>query len=54
MKDLFYNHLADNYLDSQIIIFENESPPTSLENKINLVNITRNPNEGRFGFFSVS
>jgi uncharacterized coiled-coil DUF342 family protein len=53
VKERFYNYLADNYLDSQIIIFENEYPPSELEEKINLVNFTRNPQEGRYGFFPV-
>ena len=51
VKDRFYNYLADNYSDSQIIIFENEHPSSEVEGKINLVNFTKNPNKGRYGFF---
>lgn len=53
VKDRFYNYLADNYSDSQVIIFENEHPPSEVEDRINLVNFTKNPNEGKYGFFPI-
>jgi hypothetical protein len=51
LKEKFYEYLANNYNDSQIIIIENEQPPANIEGRIALTNFTRNPNEGRYGFF---
>jgi hypothetical protein len=51
LKEKFYEYLANNYNDSQIIIIENEYPPANLEGRISLTNFTGNPSEGRCGFF---
>ncbi|MFN9173036.1 MAG: hypothetical protein ACK58N_00555 [Synechocystis sp.] len=51
LKEKFYEYLANNYNDSQILIIENERPPDSIEGIISLMNFTGNPNEGRSGFF---
>jgi len=51
LKEKFYEYLANNYNDSQILIIENEQPPANIEERIALTNFTRNPNEGRYGFF---
>jgi hypothetical protein len=51
LKVRFYNYLADNHSDSQIIIIENEPPPDDLKNKITFTNFTKNPDSGRYGFF---
>lgn len=51
LKERFYEYLANNYNNSQILIIENESPPDSIEERISLTNFTGNPNEGRYGFF---
>ena len=51
LKEKFYEYLASNYNDSQILIIENEHPPANIEGRIALTNFTGNPNEGRCGFF---
>jgi uncharacterized coiled-coil DUF342 family protein len=51
LKEKFYEYLANNYNDSQILIIENEHPPANIEERIALTNFTGNPNEGRCGFF---
>ena len=51
LKVRFYDYLATNHSDSQIIILENEHPPDNLVERINLTVFTKNPNEGRYGFF---
>ena len=51
LKERFYEYLADNYNDSQILIIENEHPPANIEERIALTNFTGNPSEGRCGFF---
>ncbi|MBF2089760.1 MAG: hypothetical protein IGR80_10125 [Synechococcales cyanobacterium K44_A2020_017] len=54
LRENFYEYLANNYNDSQILIIENELPPDGIEEKISLTNFTGNPNEGRCGFFPVT
>ena len=51
LKTRFYEYLADNYNDEQIIIIENEHPPSDIEERISMTVFTKNPNEGRYGFF---
>ncbi len=51
LKIQFYNYLADNHSDSQVIIIENEHPPDNIKDKITLTNFTKNPDSGRYGFF---
>ncbi len=51
LKNKFYNYLAGNHNNSQIIIIENEHPPTQLREQISLTDFTKNPIEGRYGFF---
>jgi AAA15 family ATPase/GTPase len=51
LKDRFYNYLAENHRDSQIIIIENEHPPSAIGRSISSTIFTRNPSEGRYGFF---
>ncbi|HEY9698727.1 MAG TPA: hypothetical protein V6D10_15800 [Trichocoleus sp.] len=54
LRESFYEYLANNYDDSQILIIENERPPEGIEGKISLTNFTGNPNEGRSGFFPIA
>lgn len=54
LRENFYEYLANNYNDSQILIIENEPPPDGFEERISLTNFTGNPNEGRCGFFPVA
>lgn len=50
LKQKFYDYLIDNYGDStQVLIVENQHPPESVEDKVNLHIFTSNPNEGRAG-----
>lgn len=50
LKVRFYEYLANNFSDSQIIIIENEHP-VSIAGKIASTVFTRNPDEGRYGLF---
>lgn len=43
-----YNYLAQNYLDSQVIILENTIPPHNT--KINEIEFTKIKSDGRYGF----
>jgi len=54
LKDRFYEYLAANHSDSQVIIVENEHPPIGLQKKIGLTVFTKNPHQGRYGFFPVN
>jgi hypothetical protein len=54
LKEKFYEYLAENYNDSQILIIENEQPPSNILERISLTNFTKNPNEGRYGFFPLT
>ena len=53
LKNRFYDYLAKNHSDSQIIIIENEHPPSDIEGSITSTIFTRNPNKGRYGFFPI-
>jgi ABC-type transporter Mla subunit MlaD len=51
LKDRFYQYLINHHSsDSQVIIIENQHPPTSVEELLSLTVFTGNPNEGRLGF----
>jgi len=51
LKDRFYEYLVTEHSDCQVIIIENEHPPDKLLDIISLTNFTKNPNQGRYGFF---
>lgn len=51
LKVRFYDYLASNHSNSQIIIIENEHPPSDLKGEFVMTDFTKNPNEGRYGFF---
>jgi len=53
LKEKFYDYLATNHLDGQIIIIENEHPPESIVEQIKLTDFTKNPHQGRYGLFPV-
>jgi hypothetical protein len=46
----FYEYLANNHSDSQIIILENDHPPSYISGIVTTV-FTNNPSEGRCGLF---
>lgn len=50
LKEKFYEYLIEwHSRDSQVIIIENQHPPSKFEDKLRLTVFTRNPAEGRFG-----
>lgn len=50
LKERFYEYLIQQHSrDSQVIIIENQHPPSVFNDKLNLIVFTRNPAEGRFG-----
>ncbi|MBT9097165.1 AAA family ATPase [Methylovulum psychrotolerans] len=50
LKECFYNYLIKHHAnESQIIIIENQHPPSDIINKLEMTVFTGNPNEGRFG-----
>ncbi len=50
LKERFYNYLIKHHAnESQIIIIENQHPPSDVVNKLEMTVFTGNPNEGRFG-----
>jgi len=53
LKDRFYRDLASREANQQYIVVENEEPPSDVVATINLIKFTKNPHEGRYGFFPV-
>lgn len=53
LKNRFYEYLAARHQDSQILVVENEHPPSEIENQIHLTVFTRNSEQGRYGLFPV-
>lgn len=51
VQNKFFKLLADKFKDKQIIIMENNSVLPTLKSKINLIEFTKEPNKGRYGFF---
>ena len=51
VKDAFYRHLATNLGDAQVIILENEEPPTKVKEQIAFTGFTKNLTVGRYGLF---
>lgn len=51
LETRFYDYLLNNHSDNQIIIIENKRPETNLIDRISLNIFTKNPDEGRYGFF---
>ena len=50
LKERFYEYLIQHHgRDSQVIIIENQHPPSSVESNLSMTVFTRNPSEGRFG-----
>jgi predicted nuclease with TOPRIM domain len=51
LKESFYSYLVNHHsADSQIVIVENQHPPDSVLEGLNMTVFTGNPNEGREGF----
>jgi hypothetical protein len=51
LKEMFYRYLLGLRRDSQVIIVENEHPPEFVSHGGNVVVFTKNPHQGRYGFF---
>lgn len=51
LKEMFYRYLLG--LDTQVIIVENEHPPSFVFKEGNVTVFTKNPHQGRYGFFPV-
>lgn len=49
VKDAFYRSIAEDFLASQVIIFENEDPPSDLGADVNIIRFT-GASHGRQGF----
>lgn len=50
LKERFYEYLVEHHsAESQVIIIENQHPPTNVEDKLAMTVFTGNPNEGRIG-----
>ena len=51
LKEMFYRYLLGLNKDNQIIIIENERPPGFVFKDGNVIVLTKNPQQGRYGFF---
>jgi hypothetical protein len=51
LKERFYNYLLGLRADNQVIVIENEHPPEVVFENGNVVVFTKNPHQGRYGFF---
>jgi DNA repair ATPase RecN len=47
----FYQDIADNFKDSQVIVFENKEPDMALIPHLNYQHFTKSRKSGRYGFF---
>lgn len=51
LKEMFYRYLLGLSKDVQVIIIENEHPPDFVFRDGNVIVFTKNPHQGRYGFF---
>jgi predicted nuclease with TOPRIM domain len=51
LKEMFYRYLLGLHKDNQVIIVENEHPPAFVVKKAAVTIFTKNPKQGRNGFF---
>lgn len=54
LKERFYEYLLGLRSDVQVIIIENEHPPKFVSDSCNVIVFTKNPHQGRYGFFPTS
>jgi hypothetical protein len=52
VQDRFYEYLAVRD-DRQVIVFENNDPPASIQKRAQTTFFSKNPHRGRYGFFPV-
>jgi hypothetical protein len=53
VQDKFYEYLS-TWTDKQIIVFENVTPPAEIIALPNVTFFSKNPNQGRYGFFPIN
>ena len=53
LKERFYEYLLGMNSDLQVIVVENQRPPAFVSEQSNVVVFTKNPYQGRYGFFAV-
>lgn len=51
LKNRFYEYLNEFHRNNQVVVIENEHPPATINLGSRLTVFTRNPAEGRYGFF---
>jgi hypothetical protein len=51
LKEMFYRYLLGLRSDCQVIVVENEHPPDDVSRDSNVIVFTKNPHQGRYGFF---
>ena len=49
VKEAFYESLAQGLVEGQVIVFENEDPPTNMAGKSTRTHFSKNTT-GRYGF----
>ena len=54
LKEMFYRYLLGLSKDNQVIVVENEHPPDFVSREGNVIVFTKNPHQGRYGFFPVT
>ncbi|MEW6351280.1 MAG: hypothetical protein AB1646_19675 [Thermodesulfobacteriota bacterium] len=54
LKDRFYEYLTAKEDCGQVIVIENEPPATSIPGTISTTIFTKNPHQGRYGFFPIA
>ena len=52
LKERFYEYVLGLQSDVQVIVVENQHPPTFVSDQSNVVVFTKNPHQGRYGFFA--
>lgn len=53
LKEMFYRYLLGLNKDNQVIIIENEHPPQFVAEEGNVIVFSKNPHQGRYGFFPI-
>jgi len=51
LKEMFYRYLLGMNRENQVIIVENEHPPDFVSRDAHVTVFTKNPHQGRYGFF---
>ena len=54
MKEHFYTELSKTAKNRQIIVIENDDPPTEAIENLHFIHFTKDENRGRYGFIPIS